>query len=347
MEAITKTTPIDSTLSTALATSRPMRALLQSGYGSTEVLRVGTAERPTPGEGEVLVQVRAAGLDRGTWHLMTGRPYLMRLMGFGFSSPKNPVPGLDLAGTVVEVGPKVTRFRVGDEVFGIGQGSFAEFSRAREDKLVRKPSSLSFEQAAVLGISGLTALQSLTEYGRVQAGERVLIIGASGGVGTYAVQLAKAFGAVVTGVCSTAKVELVRSLGADEVIDYTQRDFTESATKYDLVLDIGGNTPLGQLRRVMTPTGRLVFVGGENGSDWTAGFERNLLAFAIAPFVKQRFAMMMSREHFSDLERLAELAEAGKVSPVIDRTCTLSQVAGAMQDLEAGRVRGKVVVTLA
>jgi NADPH:quinone reductase-like Zn-dependent oxidoreductase len=281
MEAISKTMPnLDATRAGTITKGGAMRAILQSGYGSTEVLRLGTAERPTPREGEVLVHVHAAGLDRGTWHLMTGRPYLMRIMGFGFSAPKNPVPGLDLAGTVVEVGAKVTRFRAGDAVFGIGEGSFAEYARAREDKLAHKPASLTYEQAAVLGVSGITALQGLRHSGEVRAGERVLIIGASGGVGTYAVQLAKAFGAEVTGVCSTAKLELVRSIGADHVIDYTQSDFADGARQYDLIVDIGGNTPLRRLRRALTPTGRLVFVGGEHGGDWSAGFGRQLRASA-------------------------------------------------------------------
>jgi NADPH:quinone reductase-like Zn-dependent oxidoreductase len=341
MEAISKATPGDD----ARTLRRPMRAILQSGYGTADVFRVGITERPTAGVGEVVVRVHAAGLDRGTWHLMTGRPYLMRLMGFGFSAPKNPVPGLDVAGTVVEVGPSVTRFKVGDEVFGIGTGSFAEYARVREDKLASKPSSLSFEQAAVLGVSGGTALQAL-QHGQLKAGERILIVGASGGVGTFAVQLAKALGAAVTAVCSTSKVETVRSLGADEVIDYRQRDFTVSDAKYDLILDIGGHTPVSRLRRVMTPTGRLVFVGDELGGDWTAGFERQLLAFAIAPFVKQRFMGLMAREHFEELEQLAKMADAGKLAPVIDRECSLAQMVEAMRDLEAGRVCGKVAIKL-
>jgi NADPH:quinone reductase-like Zn-dependent oxidoreductase len=323
-----------------------MRAILQAGYGSTEVLRLATTERPKPREGEVLVQVRAAGLDRGTWHLMTGRPYLMRIMGFGFLAPNCPVPGLDLAGTVTEVGPNVTRFQVGDAVFGIGQGSFAEYTRAREDKLAHKPPSLSFEQAAVLSVSGGTALGGL-DAGQVQAGERVLIIGASGGVGTFAVQIAKALGAEVTGVCSTAKVDAVRSIGADHVVDYTRGDFADGAKHYDLILDIGGNTPLPRLRRALTKTGRLVFVGGENGGDITAGFGRQLQALALAPFVRQRFVMLMAREHFSYFERLAALVEAGKLSPLIDRQCPLDSVPDALRDLEAGRVCGKVAVSIA
>lgn len=342
----TATSDLTSTLRAGI-TRAPMRAVVQSGYGSTDVLRVGTLECPRAEEGEVLVQVRAAGLDRGTWHLMTGRPYLMRLMGFGFSAPKCPVPGLDVAGTVVEVGPKVTRFRVGDAVFGIAQGSFAECARAREDKLAHKPPSVSFEQAAVLSVSGATALQGLHEAGKLQTGERVLIVGASGGVGSYAVQLAKHAGAEVTGVCSTSKVEFVRGLGADHVIDYTQRDFADGAVQYDLILDVGGNTPLARLRRALTSAGRLVFVGGEHGGDWSAGFGRQLWAMTIAPFVRQRFVMLMAREHYTYSEQLGALSASGALTAAIDRECDLAGVVQALRDLEDGKVRGKVVVLVA
>jgi NADPH:quinone reductase-like Zn-dependent oxidoreductase len=276
---------------------------------------------------------------------MTGRPYLMRIMGFGFSGPKDPVPGLDLAGTVVEVGPGVTRFSVGDEVFGVGRGSYAELARAREDKLARKPAALSFEQAAVLAVSGGTALQAC-EAARVQRGDRVLVVGASGGVGTYAVQIAKACGAEVTGVASTAKLDTVRAAGADHVIDYTTRDFADGAARYDVILDIGGNTPLRRLRRALAPAGRLVFVGGEHGGDWTAGFGRVLLAMLLAPFVRQSFRMLAAKEHFVHLERLTQLVDRGQITPIIDRRVGLHELVPAMQDLEAGRVRGKVVVTV-
>jgi NADPH:quinone reductase-like Zn-dependent oxidoreductase len=324
--------------------AHPMRAIVQSAYGGTDVLQLGTIERPKAGEGEVVVEVRAAALDRGTWHLMTGRPYMMRLFGFGFFRPKQPIAGRDLSGVVAEVGPGVQGFRVGDAVFGIGEGTFAEHARARADKLAHKPRSLSFEQAAVSGVSAVTALRALRDEGRLARGERVLIVGASGGVGTFAVQLAKAFGAEVTGVCSSSKVDLVRSIGADRVIDYTREDFADGSAQYDLVIDVGGNTPLRRLRRAMTPTGRLVFVGGENGGDFAAGFERQLLAFMLAPFVKQRFAMLMVEETAADLETVAALADEGAFTPVIDRRCALDAVVGAMRDLEAGKVKGKVVV---
>jgi NADPH:quinone reductase-like Zn-dependent oxidoreductase len=333
-------------LPTTAARVETMQAILQPAYGGTDVLHLRMTDRPTPGEGEVLVEVRAAGLDRGTWHLMTGRPYLMRIMGFGFSRPKNAVVGRDVAGVVVQVGPKVTRFAVGDAVFGIGEGSFAEHVVAREDKLAAKPAGLDFAEAAVLGISGSTALQALRDAGRLESGEGVLVIGASGGVGTFAVQIAKAMGATVTGVCSTAKADLVRSLGADRVIDYSAQDFADGTVRYDLILDVGGNTPLSRLRRAMTPTGRLVFVGAEGAGDWTAGFGRPLGALALGMFVKQRFAMLMNREHFEDLERLAALAADRTILPAIDRRCGLEGVIDAMRDLEAGRIRGKVAVVV-
>ncbi|MFO0547795.1 MAG: NAD(P)-dependent alcohol dehydrogenase [Polyangiaceae bacterium] len=342
---MTATTPSLSAQNHAatLEQAEPMRALLQSAYGSSDVLRLGTTARPTPGSGEVLVRVHAAGIDRGTWHLMTGRPYLMRLMGFGFFAPKQRVPGLDLAGTVVEVGPGVTRFRVGDEVFGIGNGSYAEFATARADKLALRPATISRDQAAVLGVSAITALQAL-DKAALRVGERVLIIGASGGVGTYAVQIAKSLGVEVTAVCRGSKVEAVRALGADQVIDYERADFTDGSVRYDVILDVGGNTKLRRLRRALTPTGRLVFVGGENGGDFTAGFERQLLAFALAPFVKQRFIMMAAREEFESLERVAALAEAGKLRALVDRSVGLAAVPAAIDSLVAGSVTGKIVV---
>ena len=241
-----------------------MQAIVQNGYGSPDVLRLEQFTRPAIADNEVLLRVHAAGLDRGTWHLMTGQPYLLRL-AFGLRRPKNPVPGRDVAGTVVAVGPAVARFAVGDEVYGIAapHGSFAEYAAAREDKLARKPGNLSFEQAAVVPVSAMTALQALTDIGHVQAGQQVLITGASGGVGSFAVQLAKAFGAEVTGVCSTPKIELVRSLGASHVIDYTHDDFADGSRRYDLILDIAGNPSPTRLHHALTPTGTAVIIGGE------------------------------------------------------------------------------------
>ena len=321
-----------------------MRAILQDSYGSADEWRAGEIAVPEIADKQVLVKVAAAGLDRGTWHVMTGLPYLGRL-AFGIRKPKNPVPGRDLAGTVVAVGSSVTRFAVGDAVFGIGIGSFSEYAAAREDKLARTPANLTTEQAAVVPISGLTAIHALRDAGRLQKGQSVLIVGASGGVGSYAVQLAKAFGANVTGVCSTAKIDLVRALGADRVIDYTQDDFADGTQLYDLVLDIGGSSPLSRLRRAMTPKGTLVIVGGEEGGKLT-GMGRQVRALMLSPFVSQRLTMLVPKENYSDLERLAEFIEAGAVTPSVDRQYPLEQAADAMRQLVAGKVQGKLAITI-
>jgi NADPH:quinone reductase-like Zn-dependent oxidoreductase len=333
-------------MNNATAAPTAMRAIVQDTYGTAAVLQLAQAARPTIADDEVLVQVRAAGLDRGTWHLMTGQPYLMRIMGFGLRAPKNRVPGLDVAGTVAGVGSAVSGFAVGDEVFGISRGSFADLAAVRQGKLSHKPVNLTFEQAAVVPISAGTALQALTDAGKVREGQRVLIIGASGGVGTYAVQLAKAFGADVTGVCSTAKTDLVRSLGADHVVDYTRHDFADTTERYDLIIDIAGNAALSRLRSALTPTGTLVIVGGEEGGRWTGGFGRSLRAPLLSMFVRQRLMMLVSKERASDQERLKGLIEAGKVTPAIDSTYPLSRVPEAMRRLAAGDVRGKVAISL-
>jgi NADPH:quinone reductase-like Zn-dependent oxidoreductase len=325
-------------------TATTMRAIVQDRYGSSEVLRPALVARPVGGDDEVLVQVHAAGLDRGTEHLMTGKPYVMRL-GFGLRRPKNPVSGRDVAGIVAAVGPGVTRFAVGDEVYGVAPGSFAEYAVAREDKLARKPVNLSFAQAAVVPVSAGTALQALRDVGRVQAGQSVLVVGASGGVGTYAVQLAKAFGATVTGVCSTAKVELVRSLGADRVVDYTREDFADGNHRYDLILDIGGSASVRRLRRALEPRGTLVFVGGENSGSMT-GMGRQLRGLLLSPFLRQRLAPLMARERAADYETLTALIEAGKVVPTLDRSYPLAEAPEAMRRLEEGLVRGKVAISV-
>jgi len=321
-----------------------MKAIARDTYGSTDVLELRDIGRPEIGEDEVLVRVYAAGVDRGVWHIMTGLPYPIRLAGFGLRAPKNPVIGADLAGVVEAVGNRVTRFQPGDEVFGIGKGSFAEYARALEDKLAPKPANLTFEQAAVLAISGLTALQALRDHGRVERGQEVLIIGASGGVGTYAVQIAKAFGAHVTGVCSTTKVEMVRSIGADHVIDYTHEDFTEGEQRYDLILDIGGNSTLARLRRALTPEGTLVITGGEGGGRWLGGTDRQLRATMLSPFVGQKLGTFINKENHEDMLVLKELIESGKVTPVIDKTFPLSETPEAIRYLETGHARGKVVI---
>ncbi|HEV8277927.1 MAG TPA: NAD(P)-dependent alcohol dehydrogenase [Streptosporangiaceae bacterium] len=322
-----------------------MRAIVQSRYGTEpgNVLRLEQIARPDIAPNDVLVRVRAAGVDRGTWHLMAGQPYVMRLLGFGFRGPKNPVPGLDVAGTVVAAGSKVTRFKPGDEVFGIARGSFAEYAAAREDKLARKPARLGFGEAAAVAVSGLAAIQGLRDAGRIQAGQKVLVIGASGGVGTYAVQLAKAFGANVTGVCSTAKAGLVRSIGADQVIDYTREDFADGSQHYDLILDIGGNSRLSRLRRGLTPRGTLVITGGE-GAKWT-GVGRQVRALVLSLMVRQRLTMYVSRHRQADLDALNRLIEAGQVTPVIGRTYQLSDAPAAIRQLAEGHAQGKLVIT--
>ncbi|MGA8993384.1 MAG: NAD(P)-dependent alcohol dehydrogenase [Nocardioidaceae bacterium] len=323
-----------------------MWAIVQDEYGDAGALRHERIARPEVSDHEVLVRVRAAGLDRGTWHLMSGTPYLMRVAGFGLRGPKDRVPGRDLAGTVEAVGARVTRFAVGDEVYGVGRGSFAEYAVALEDKLAHKPVSLSFGQAAVVPISAATALQALTDHGRVEAGHQVLVLGASGGVGSYAVQLAKAFGAEVTAVAGPTKLDLVRSLGADRVLDRTRDDFADGSHHYDLVLDIAGNPPLSRLRRALKPGGVAVLVGGEHGGNLTGGMNRPLRALLLTPFVGQRLVWFVSKERGSDLERLSALIAAGRVRPSIDRTYALDQVPVAMRHLASGQVRGKVAITI-
>ena len=323
-----------------------MQAIVQDAYGSVDVFRYTPTARPEIADHEVLVQVRAAGLDRGTWHMMAGKPYLLRILGFGFRKPKNPVPGIDVAGTVAAVGSDVTRFAVGDEVYGMSRGSFAEYAAVRADKLAIKPANLTFEQAAVVPISAGTALQAVVDSGHLEAGQKVLVIGASGGVGSYAVQLAKALGAEVTGVSSTAKLDLVRSLGADHVLDYTRDDFADGEHQYDLILDIGGLPSLSRLRRALTPTGTAVIVGGEGGGNWTGGFGRSLRAPLASLFTRQHLAMLASKERATDLDRLAEHLEAGTVKPRVDRTYPLDKVPDAMRHLIDGHVRGKVAITI-
>jgi NADPH:quinone reductase-like Zn-dependent oxidoreductase len=329
--------------STARIPAPTMRAVVQDRYGSSDTWDLRHIERPVIQPDEVLLRVHAAGLDRGTWHAMTGRPYLMRIMGFGFRSPKCRIPGRAVAGTVVAVGPKVTRFAVGDEVFGVARGSFAEYAAARDDKLAAKPTTLTFEQAAAVPISATTALQGL-RLGRIAPGQQVLVVGASGGVGTYAVQLAKAFGAEVTGACSASKADLVRSLGADHVIDYNTEQAVDGSRRYDLILDIAGNTPLRRFRRALEPTGTLVIVGGESKGGLTGGLGRSLRAPLVSLFVRPRLTMLVSNEHHADLAPLTELIDTGQLAPTIDTTYTLDQAADAMRHLEQGTVRGKIAI---
>jgi NADPH:quinone reductase-like Zn-dependent oxidoreductase len=323
-----------------------MKAIVQDTYGSTDVLEVREIDRPAIAADEVLVAVRAAGVDRGVWHLMTGLPLPVRLAGYGVRAPKNGTPGMDVAGVVEAVGSRVTGFQPGDEVFGIGKGTFADYTSASQDKLAHKPANLTFEQAAAVAISGLTALQAVRDHGRVQSGQRVLVIGASGGVGSYAVQIAKAHGAEVTGVCSSSKVDLVWSLGADHVIDYRKDDIASASIRYDVILDTGGNTRLSDLRRILTPTGRLVIIGAETGGRILGGVDRQLRATMLSPFVSQHLGTFISSENQADLVALAELIESGQVTPVIDRTFPLVEAPAAIEYLLDGNARGKVVVSV-
>lgn len=323
-----------------------MKAIVQEKYGSPDDLELKEIDKPVVGDDDVLVRVHAAGLDQGVWHLVTGLPYLLRIMGFGLRRPKTRVPGLDVAGRVEAVGRNVNRFRPGDEVFGTCAGSYAEYACARQDKFAPKPANVTFEQAAAVPSSAFAALQGLRRSAHVQAGQKVLVIGAGGGVGTFAVQLAKEFGANVTGVCSTKKTELVRSIGADDVIDYTREDFADRPHRYDLILDAAGGRSLSHLRRALEPRGTLVIVGSETGGRWMRGVDRALRAAMLSPFVNHTLRMLVSTERTEDLQLLGELIEAGKLTPIIDRTFSLGEVPEAIQYLVAGHARGKVVITL-
>ena len=324
-----------------------MQAIVQRRYGAApeDVLRLEQIARPAIKAGEVLVGVRAAGVDRGTWHLMVGQPYLMRIIGFGLRGPKTRVPGLAVAGTVEAVGQDVTGLAAGDAVFGTALGSFAQYAIARADRLALKPARLSFEQAAAMPGSATTALQAVRDHANLRPGQHVLVIGASGGVGTFAVQIAKALGAEVTGVCSPAKMDLVRAVGADHVIDYTREDPVAGPRRYDVIIDIGGNRRLAHLRRALAPRGTLVITGGEDGGRWLGGIGRNLRAQLLSPFVSQKLTAFVARQRPADLITLRDLADSGAITPAIDRTYPLSQAAAAVRLLAEGRVRGKVVIS--
>jgi NADPH:quinone reductase-like Zn-dependent oxidoreductase len=323
-----------------------MKAIVQDTYGSPGVLQLREIDKPMVGDGDVLVRVHAAGVDQGVWHLMAGLPYLVRVAGVGLRAPRNPVRGVDVGGRVEAVGENVIQIQPGDEVFGTCRGAFAEYACARADQLAPKPTNLTFEQAAAVPVSGCTALQAVRDRGKIRPGRRVLIIGAGGGVGTFAVQLAKALGGEVTGVSSTTKVELVRSIGADRVIDYTREDFADDRNRYDVILDIAGNRSLSHLRRALDPEGTLVLVGGEGGGRWLGGVDRTLRALVLSRFVRQKLVTWIATQPKEDLEALHELLEAGKVTPVVDRTFPLSEVPEAIRYLRDGRAHGKVVITV-
>ena len=324
-----------------------MSAVVQDKYGTVpeDVLRFDEVRRPAVGDDGVLLRVRAASVDRGTWHIMAGLPYPIRVAGFGLRKPKHRNPGRSAAGTIESVGKNVTAFKPGDEIYGTCDGAFADYALARPARLALKPPNLSFEEASAVPVSGLAALQAVRDRANVQVGQKVLIIGSSGGVGTFAVQIAKAFGAEVTGVCSTAKLDLVRSLGADHVIDYTRHDLPDGQ-RYDAILDIGGNRRLSHLRRNLTPRGRLVIVGGETDGRWLGGTGRQLRAQLLSPFVSQKLGTFISSENAADLAVLRELIESGKVSPAVDRTFPLRDAPAAIRYVVEGRARGKIVIAV-
>lgn len=352
MNATTATTATSAASIAAAASTRTdgtsreqMRAIVQDRYGDADVLELRTVDVPTPADDEVLVRVAAAGVDRGVWHLMTGLPYAVRLAGYGIRRPKYPTLGLDLAGTVVAVGTDVTDFAVGDEVYGIGTGTFAEYATAKATKLAHRPDHVTPEQAATLAVSGATAEQALFDIGHAEAGQRVLILGASGGVGSFAVQLAHAHGLHVTGVASAAKADHVTGLGADVALDYRSDDFTDEEP-FDLIIDIGGRNRVSTLRSALTETGTLVIVGGEDGGRVTGGVGRQVRAVMRSPFVSQRLTMFISDESAAKRTRLHQLVEQGRIVAPIDRTFPLERVASAIDDLAAGRLRGKAVITI-
>ena len=322
-----------------------MKAITQDRYGSADVLELRDMDTPVVSDDDVLLRVLGASLFIGDWHIMTGLPYLGR-MAFGLRAPKTHVRGQDVAGRVEAVGGNVTTFQVGDEVYGTCDGSFAEYATARPGRLAPKPANLSFEQAATVPTTGCTALQGLRDAGKIHPGQKVLIIGAAGGVGSFAVQIATALGAHVTGVCSTAQMDLVRSIGASEVIDYTRDDFAETGQRYDLILDTAGNRSVSHLRRALAPRGTLVIGGGEGGGRWFGGIHRQLGAMLLSPFVRQKLGTFIAKPNGDDLLVLTEIIEAGKVTPVIGKTYPLRDVPEAIRHLEDGHARGKVVITV-
>src|SRR6266581_3327084 len=330
------------------APTNPMRAIVYCDYGLAN-LKLQDIEKPTPTDDQLLVRVRAVSVNPYDWHFVEGTPYVMRAMGVGLRKPKDIQLGVDFAGTVEAVGKNVTQFKPGDEVFGGRGGAFAEYVCPRATRAVAlKPASVSFEEAASVNIAGITALQALRDKGKVQPGQKVLINGASGGVGTFAVQIAKSLGADVTGVCSTRNVDLVKSLGADHVIDYTKEDFAKGAERYDAILDNVPNHSLSECRRVLNPNGKYVLIGGggPNDSRWIGPFGRIIKTMVLSPFINQKMGMMMADANHDDLTILADMMQSGKLKPVIDRTYKLSEVPAAIAYLEEGHARGKVVITV-
>ena len=328
------------------AKTQLMKAIVHRCYGSPDDLRFEDIEKPAPADDQLLVKVHAASVNPLDWHYMRGTPYLVRTDS-GFGKPTDPRLGVDFAGTVEAVGKNVKRFKPGDEVFGGRDGAFAEYVTVREERaVVLKPGNVTFEQAASVPIAGITALQALRDKGQIHPGQKVLINGASGGVGTFTVQLAKSFGAEVTGVCSTRNVALVQSLGADHVIDYTREDFTKGGERYDLIVDTVGNHPLLEYRRVLAPKGMFILIGAPNEGHWLGGVSVMLKAMMLSPFVSQQFVPFLAELNQKDLTVLGDLMRAGKLTPVIDRRYKLSEVPAALRYLEAGHARGKVVISV-
>lgn len=327
--------------------TRTMAAVVQERYGAEPeaVLRTARLARPSIGPAEVLVRVRASSVDRGTWHMMAGLPYAIRPVS-GLRRPKLPNPGRNIAGVVEAVGPEVTGFAPGDEVYGTAVAAFAEYAATRPDRIAPKPTGLTFEEAATVPVSALTALQAVRDKGKIQEGQQVLITGAAGGVGTFAVQLAHAFGARVTAVASTPKLDAVRALGADHVIDYTREDFLAGSRRYDAIIDIAGNRGLGDLRHALTPRGRLVITGGETNGAWLGGTDRQLRAQMLSPFTGRHLGTFISSEHADGLRDLTVLIDTGTLSPVVDRVYPLAETAAAVRHLLAGRATGKVALAL-
>ena len=322
-----------------------MKAAIYERYGPPDVVQIRDVERPVPNDGEVLIKVRAASVNPYDWHFMRGLPYVLRLMA-GLRKPKDTRLGADVAGQVEAIGRNVTQFSIGDEVFGTSRGAFAQYARASESTLVAKPKGVTFEQAASAPIAALTALQGLRDKGHIQPGQKVLINGAAGGVGTFAVQIAKSFGADVTGVCSTRNVEMVRSIGANQVVDYTHEDFTQSGRRYDIILDAVGNHSLSACRRVLNPKGILVMAGGTAGRWMIGPLTRGVRAAVMSRFTSQNMVGILAKPNKGDLTILGELMATGKVTPVIDRRYSLSEVPEAIRYLEAGHAQGKVVIAL-
>jgi NADPH:quinone reductase-like Zn-dependent oxidoreductase len=325
-----------------------MRAIVQDEYGTDakKVLRLEEIEKPAPGDDDVLVRVRTASVHIGDWHVMTGLPYMLRVVGFGLRAPKVRVRGMDVAGTVEGVGSKVDQFLVGDDVFGTCEGAFAEYACAPQGNFALKPANLTFEQAAAVPTSAFAALQGIRDKGEVHKGQHVLIVGASGGVGLFAVQIARSFGAEVTGVCGSSKADLVRNAGAAHVIDYNKEDFSRGPTRYDVILDMGGNRSLADLRRALTPGGTLVLAGGEGGNRVLGGTNRWIQALVMSPFVKHKLRILSTSPNGDDLRVLKTLLESGEVAAIIDSTLPLSEVPAALQRVVEGSLRGKIVISI-